>query len=187
MKDCYWLKGYESGDHGTTPDMMGEALSKRRQWTWEKEYFPTLKTFAKTDMAKLLMIPVRSDRNYEFANGSSPNYILAFGRHLEYTPGTIEWSNSRPSDVEADNELGIIAPLRTMTNQPYFPSFNPIAYLSAKLGRYYSFIPLCTSSLSVQKGITFADEHARQACLEAFDRDKDGYLSLQVLSTRCRG
>ena len=33
----------------------------------------------------------------------------------------------------------------------------------------------------MQKGITFADEHARQACLEAFDRDKDGYLSLQEL------
>ena len=181
VKDCYWLKGYESGNNGTTLDKIGEALSKRRQWTWEKEYFPMLKTFAKTDMAKLLMIPVRSDRNYEFTNGSSPNFILAFGRHLEYTPGTIEWTNSRPSDVEADNELGIIAPLKTMTSQPYFPSFNPIAYLSAKLGRYYSFIPLRTSSLSVQKGITFTDDYARQACLEAFDTNKDSYLSLQEL------
>lgn len=181
VKDCYWLKGYESGNNGTTLDKIGEALSKRRQWTWEKEYFPMLKTFAKTDMAKLLMIPVRSDRNYEFTNGSSLNFILAFGRHLEYTPGTIEWTYTGSYYVEVDNELGIIAPLRTMTSQPYYPDLYPMAYLSAKLGRYYSFIPLRTSNLSVQKGITFADDQARQACLEAFDMNKDGHLSLQEL------
>lgn len=186
VKDCYWLKGYEPGNTGKTLDEIGAALGKRDRWTWTRNYFPTLKTFANTDIAKLMMVPVRTDNNYEFntATNSANNYLMGFTKMLEFEPGAATWTNLHETDYfEADSELGIVAPATTMgaiaSNNELI---TPMEVLCASLDKSFYYIPLRTNDGDIQRGITFVDEHARKACVKAFDTSGDGKLSLAEIS-----
>ena len=113
IKDCYWLKGYEPGNTGQTLDEIGAALGSRDRWTWSHDYFPTLKTFANTDIAKLMMVPVRTDNNYEFntSTNTANNYLMGFTKMLEFEPGAATWTNLHNTKYfEADTDFAIVAP-----------------------------------------------------------------------------
>ena len=190
VQDCYWLKGYEPGNTGYTLEEIGEALGSRDRWTWTKDYFPTLKTFANTDIAKLMMVPVRTDKNYNFdgTTQTANNYLLGFKKMLEFEPGASEWDNVHGTNyIEADDELGIIAPSNPMN--PSAPSgisvylTSPMEAIYTTLGKSFYYIPLRTNSSDVERGISFVDEHAEAACVKAFDTNGDGRLSLQEISS----
>ena len=190
VKNCYWLKGYEPGNTGYTLEEIGEALGSRDRWTWTKDYFPTLKTFANTDIAKLMMVPVRTDKNYNFdgTTQTANNYLLGFKKMLEFEPGASEWDNVHGTNyIEADDELGIIAPSNPMN--PSAPSgisvylTSPMEAIYTTLGKSFYYIPLRTNSSDVERGISFVDEHAEAACVKAFDTNGDGRLSLQEISS----
>lgn len=190
VKNCYWLKGYEPGNTGYTLEEIGEALGSRDRWTWTQDYFPTLKTFANIDIAKLMMVPVRTDKNYEFdtSTNSANNYLLGFKKMLEFEPGAAEWDNVHGSEyIEADDELGIIAPTNPMNTSAssgwarYLTS--PMEAIYTSLGKSFYYIPLRTNSSDVERGISFVDPHAEAACVAAFDTDHDGRLSLQEISS----
>ena len=190
VKNCYWLKGYEPGNTGYTLEEIGGALGSRDRWTWTKDYFPTLKTFADIDIAKLMMVPVRTDKNYNFdeATKTANNYLLGFKNMLEFEPGATTWNNIHGTNyIEADDELGIIAPSNPMEPEASSPLsshlIDPLEAIYTTLGKSLYYIPLRTNSSDVERGITFVDEHAEAACVEAFDTyPHDGRLSLQEIS-----
>ena len=179
IKDCYWLKGYEPGNTGQTLDEIGAALGKRDRWTWSSEYFPTLKTFANTDIAKLLMVPVRTDNNYS----SSENYLLGFTKMLEFEPGAATWTNLHGTEyIEADSELGIVAPSTTMTSGSSSGMITPMEAIFASLDKSFYYIPMRTNGGDIERGISFVDQHAEKACVKAFDQNNDKRLSLAEIS-----
>ncbi len=188
VQNCYWLKGYEPGNTGYTLEEIGGALGSRDRWTWTQDYFPTLNTFANIDIAKLMMVPVRTDKNYTFdtTTQTANNYLLGFKKMLEFEPGAAEWDNVHGSEyIEADDELGIIAPSNPMNPVPsgfsvYLTS--PMEAIYTTLGKSFYYIPLRTNSSDVERGISFVDPHAEAACVAAFDTDHDGRLSLQEIS-----
>gem|GEM_PF-2289770 len=186
IKDCYWLKGYEPGNTGQTLDEIGAALGKRDRWTWSHDYFPTLKTFANTDIAKLMMVPVRTDNNYEFNTSTSTanNYLMGFTKMLEFEPGAATWTNLHNTNYfEADSELGIVAPANAMgAINTSDVMINPMEVICASLNKSFYYIPLRTNSGDIERGITFVDDHARKACVKAFDTSGDGKLSLAEIS-----
>ena len=186
IKDCYWLKGYEPGNTGQTLDEIGAALGKRDRWTWTRNYFPTLKTFANTDIAKLMMVPVRTDNNYEFNTSTSTanNYLMGFTKMLEFEPGAATWTNLHNTNYfEADSELGIVAPANAMgAISTSDVMINPMEVICASLNKSFYYIPLRTNSGDIERGITFVDDHARKACVKAFDTSGDGKLSLAEIS-----
>lgn len=186
IKDCYWLKGYEPGNTGQTLDEIGAALGKRDRWTWTRNYFPTLKTFANTDIAKLMMVPVRTDNNYEFNTSTSTanNYLMGFTKMLEFEPGAATWTNLHNTNYfEADSELGIVVPANAMgAISTSDVMINPMEVICASLNKSFYYIPLRTNSGDIERGITFVDDHARKACVKAFDTSGDGKLSLAEIS-----
>lgn len=193
IKNCYWLRGYEPLNTGCTLDEMGNAITKStnaKLWTWNKGYFPMLKSFAKTDMGKLLSLPFRSDIDYTFDENSetSSNYLIGISKQITFEPGSAKWTNSSTSYMEVDADMGIIAPIRaSFTPQAVNPElYNARTivgkfYLICTLGKFKHNILMRTSDVNVAKGITFVDENARQACLDAFDTNNDRYLSLSEL------
>ena len=190
VKNCYWLKGYEPGNTGYTLEEIGAALGSRDRWTWTKDYFPTLKTFADIDIAKLMMVPVRTDKNYNFdeATKTANNYLLGFKNMLEFEPGATTWNNIHGTNyIEADDDLGIIAPSNPMEPEASSPLsshlIDPLEAIYTTLGKSLYYIPLRTNSSDVERGISFVDEHAEAACVEAFDKNEDGRLSLQEISS----
>ena len=182
VQNCYWLKGYEPGNTGYTLDEIGTALGSRDRWTYTKNYFPMLKTFAETDLGKLMMVPVRTDKNYEFntSTNKANNYLLGFTKMLEFEPGAASWTNWFGTNyIEADSELGIIAPKATMPDTGY----QLYECIYAELGKSLYYIPLRTNANEIEPGITFVDPKAEAACVAAFDNNpQDGRLSLAELS-----
>ena len=182
ISDCYWLKGYEQGDTGQTLDEIGQALSRRACWQWERGYFPTLKSFAETDIAKLMMLPVRTDKGAELSGG---NYLLGFDRQQEFEPGGAQWElvDNASFYIDADGDMGIITPQKASLDASYMtpPTARGIlglVFVKATYGSASLYIPMRTMSYDVSQGITFVDDNARQACLQAFDTDGNGWLSL---------
>lgn len=191
IENCYWLKGYEEANTGYTLDELTQALTERQQWTVTPGYFPTLKTFADTDMAKLLSIPFRTDIDYSYSSGASDNYLMGFCKHLEFEPGTATWTETGQAAneyIEMDADMGIIAP-KLVSYDPQTISAHPthirtvsgLRFIIGTLGKFRHFIPVRTSRVSINPGITFKDDNARDACLAAFDSDHDGTLSLTEL------
>ncbi|MBP5257875.1 MAG: leucine-rich repeat protein [Prevotella sp.] len=192
IQDCYWLKGYEPANTGYTLEEIGTELSKRNRWTWTRNYLPMLKSFAHTDMGKLMMVPVRTDKNYNFdtAANTANNYLLGFTKMLEFEPGSATWSNALGTEyIESDSDLGAVTPIKTMVANPYVEIITPMEFLGASLGKAFYFIPLRTTAdeSTIQPGITFVDPHAEAACVAAFDGNdgstKDGRLSLKELGS----
>lgn len=179
IQDCYWLRGYENNDSGFTLEEIGNALSKRKLWMWNKGYFPTLKSFADLDIAKLLTIPIRTDIDYDI--DGQKNQLLELRRQVEFEPGNVQWENvSLEVCMDADGDMGIIVPLVSSVNwHTFMPGIlRGIMYMKGRLNDATIYIPVRTACENMSKGITFVDSNARQACLEAFDTDGDGNLSL---------
>ena len=63
----------------------------------------------------------------------------------------------------------------------YTDVLGPLEFIYSRVGRVYNFIPVHTAQANVKPGITIADANARRACLDAFDANKDGNLSLSEL------
>ena len=201
IKDCYWLQGYESMQTGWTLEEIGEALGNAGRWSWAEGYFPTLKSFAESDIAKLMTVAVRTDfvdhlplpeqPHYVSPNAPLHNMLLGFGHHLEFTPGSAQWKltgYNAEHFVDADSDMGIITPLSTSIDPSYRPipaarGIPGLVWLKGTLGDASILIPIRTMSGSVSKGITFVDDNARQACLEAFDTNGNGFISLAELRT----
>ena len=191
VKDCYWLKGYETANNGQTLDEIGAALSQRSAWTWTKGYFPMLKTFADTEAGMLIATPLRSDEDYAYNSslGQANNYLLGMTTQLQFEPGSASWNTVNNFDgsryLEADGDMGIIAPIAAMKPlgkaASYSDILGPMEFLYSKMGNVYNFIPVHTAQANVKPGVTIADANARRACLDAFDTNKDGNLSLGEL------
>ena len=184
IENCYWLKGYEPTATGYTLEELATELGKRSGWTSNKGYFPMLKSFAKTDIGKLLSIPVRTDQGYD--DSSYNQFLLGFDRQLLFEPGLASWSSNDDFYVEADGDMGIIVPKKASYDYD-----NPHQVITryvlgqqqiiANLGKETIAIPVRTQGGIINPGISFVDENARQACLDAFDSDKNGILSLAEL------
>lgn len=198
IENCYWLKGYEEANTGYTLEELTQALTARQRWTATPGYFPTLKTFADTDMAKLLIVPFRTDIDYSYSDNeeASDNYLMGFCKHLEFEPGTATWTEVRKKTdgyiedeyIEMDADMGIIAPKKvsydpqTISATPaHIRTVSGLRFIVGTLGKFRHFIPVRTSRVSINPGITFKDDNARDACLAAFDSDSDGTLSLTEL------
>ena len=189
IQNCYWLKGYESTPTGQTLDEIGAALGSRDLWEWTPGYFPTLKTFANTDIAKLMTIPIRTDIG-TYDSPYTENMLLGFSHHLEFEPGTIQWEIvGRFKDygyIDCDADMGVIAPLKKSFDvEEQTPSDRGLVgsiFLRGTLGDRSIFIPMRTASGDVASGISFVDDNARLACLAAFNTDDDPeHLSLAEL------
>ena len=189
IQDCYWLKGYEPLNTGYTLEEICNYLAPRSNWIINKGYFPMLKSFANSDMGKLLSVPFRTDVDYVFdtENNTSSNYLLGFSNQLLFEPGSAKWSTNT-NYIEADGDMGIIAPVSaSFTPQAVNPNYYNartiigLSYLKGVLGKYQHYIPMRSSDQNVTPGITFVDEYARKACLEAFDSNGNGFLSLAEL------
>ena len=183
IRDCYWLKGYEASPTGQTLDNIGKALGNRARWQWSPGYFPTLKSFAESDIAKLMMIPIRTDKDYN--EQSNANFLLAIGHQQEFEPGAAQWELIRNDNgyVDADGDMGLISPVHASLDPSYMAPpasrvITGLVYLRGTFGRSSICIPMRTMSGDVSKGITFVDHNAREACLQAFDADGNGWLSL---------
>ena len=191
IQDCYWLKGYEPLNTGYTLEEICNYLAPRSNWIINKGYFPMLKSFANSDMGKLLSVPFRTDVDYVFdtENNTSSNYLLGFSNQLLFEPGSAKWSTNT-NYIEADGDMGIIAPVSaSFTPQAVNPNYYNartiigLSYLKGVLGKYQHYIPMRSSDQNVTPGITFVDDNARKACLEAFDSNGNGFLSLAELKT----
>ena len=193
IENSYWLKGYEEMNTGYTLDEICSALGNRKNWKVFKGYLPTLNIFANSDMAKLLMVPFRTDVECTYdAEYGSDNFLMGFGKQLLFEPGSITWTSTdeNKSYLEADSDMGIIVPVSAsfhpidIIDNPTFKTYRMIYglnFLNGRLGKYHHLIPVRTRRGSVNPGITFVDDNARDACLAAFDDNGDGHLSLEEL------
>lgn len=191
LQNCYWLKGYEEQNTGQTLEEICNALGKRPRWKNNKGYLPTLKSFANTDMAKLLMVPFRTDIDYVYdtAEGASDNYLMGFGKQMLFEPGAASWTSDdeRAFILEMDGDMGVIVPVRAsfnpgeVANRPEYRTLSGVKYICGTLGKATHYIPVRTGRGNVNAGFSFVDENARQACLDAFDTSGDGILSLAEL------
>ncbi len=185
IQNCFWLKGYEPTATGYTLSELAATMGQLKRWQCSSGYFPTLKTFAQTDIAKLMMIPVRTDDGYE-----DPDYhqfLLGFDRQLLFEPGLATWTSSDNDYVEADGDMGIVVPIVPSYdyNNGYFTPVTRYVLgqeqLIATLGKETIAIPVRTRGREINPGISFVDDHAREACMEAFDSNNDDILSLEEM------
>jgi hypothetical protein len=194
LQDCYWLKGYEEQPTGFTLEEICNSLGKQTRWKNYNGYFPTLKSFAETDMAKLLMVPFRTDIEYKYSEADgSDNYLLGFGKQLLFEPGAAIWTSSDTDKrfIEADGDMGVIVPVSASINpidmnnnlqdHPTVRTFGGLEFIKGTFGKYCHYIPVRTRDLNVNAGFTFVDDNARDACLAAFDSNNDEVLSLDEL------
>ena len=182
IDNCYWLKGYEPTDTGYTLDEILSAYKNNNRWVCNKGYFPMIKSFAQTEIGKLMSIPVRTDDGYD--DSSYNQFLLGFDRQLLFEPGLATWTTSSNYFIEADGDMGIIVPKKASLDYGTIPIQVNSRYvlgqeqIIATLGKETIAIPVRTRGGVVNPGITFVDENARQACLDAFDTDKNNVLSL---------
>ena len=178
IKDCYWLKGYESNNEGATLRTINEALGQRERWQLTANYFPTLKTFAETDIARLLMVPVRTE-----AQSWDIQHLDGFTHHIEFEPGAAQWAGSGDNWdlISVDSDMGLIVPYsyKTESTTPEERNVPGMSLLKGTLGKETIYLPLRTSSSSgTLLGISFEDDQAERMCLAAFDTDRNRSLSL---------
>lgn len=191
IQNCYWLKGYEEQNTGYTLEEICNTLGKRSRWKNNNGYLPTLKTFANTDMAKLLMVPFRTDIDYTYdpVDASSDNYLMGFGKQLLFEPGAANWTSTDKNTtyLEMDGDMGVIVPVAAsfnpgeVINNPKLRTISGLKFLCGTLGKATHYIPVRTRRGDVNAGFSFVDENARDACLEAFDSDHNDILSLAEL------
>ncbi len=191
LQNCYWLKGYEEQNTGYTLEEICNTLGKRSRWKNNNGYLPTLKTFANTDMAKLLMVPFRTDIDYTYdpVDASSDNYLMGFGKQLLFEPGAANWTSTDKNTtyLEMDGDMGVIVPVAAsfnpgeVINNPKLRTISGLKFLCGTLGKATHYIPVRTRRGDVNAGFSFVDENARDACLEAFDSDHNDILSLAEL------
>ena len=185
IEDCYWLKGYEPNATGYTLEEINNTLGKRQRWTVTPGFFPMLKSFENTDYAKMLSVPVRTDIDYDEEN----NYLLGFRRQMQFEPANVEWASTDKKlyFLEIDSDMGIMAPIDAsfspaMQYARYeMRSIAGLIFVNGCMGQFKYHIPLRTGEIGVNPGITFEDENARKACLDAFDTNGDGNLMLSEL------
>ena len=183
IDNCYWLRGYEPTDTGQSLEEIYTALGSRSRWTYSKGYFPTLKSFAQTDIARLMTIPVRTDDGYD---DGYDQYLLGFDHQLLFEPGSAEWTCTDEMNVsiEADGDMGIIVPVSASfdyKDSGYIPHTRYVLHqeqIVAHLGNATYAIPVRTRGGQVNPGITIEDMAARSACMGAFDTDGNNVLSL---------
>ena len=191
LQNCYWLKGYEEQNTGYTLEEICNTLGKRSRWKNNNGYLPTLKTFANIDMAKLLMVPFRTDIDYTYdpVDASSDNYLMGFGKQLLFEPGAANWTSTDKNTtyLEMDGDMGVIVPVAAsfnpgeVINNPKLRTISGLKFLCGTLGKATHYIPVRTRRGDVNAGFSFVDENARDACLEAFDSDHNDILSLAEL------
>ena len=193
IESCYWLKGYEEVNSGYTLEEICSALRSRNRWKIFNGYLPTLKSFAETDMAKLLMVPFRTDEDYSYnPSYGSDNYLMGFGKQLLFEPGSATWTSTDENNryLEADADMGVIVPVSAsfvpsdISPTPELARIRRISglyFINGVLGKFHHLIPVRTRRGIVNAGFTFVDPNARQACLDAFDRNNDGVLTLAEL------
>lgn len=191
IENCYWLKGYEQANTGYTLDEICSTLGKRKLWTFEPNYFPTLRTFAGSDMAKLMSVPFRTDINYTYNDyrKTSDNFLMGFSRQITFEPASVDWKtdDTTESTIEWDSDMGIVVPVSNniipgkYNNRPHLRRLTWLEIFEGKLGKFTHRIMTRTDQADVNRGITFIDVNAELACLNAFDSNHDNTLSLAEL------
>lgn len=192
IKNCYWLKGYEEVNTGQTLGEIEQQLGSRRLWQVTKGYFPALKTFAASNMGKLLSVPFHTDIDYAYdsENQESDNYLLGIGHQITFEPGTAVWTAvNDPSStyLETDTDMGVVVPMHASydeINNSFYKKARRLpglVFVTGTLGDDKFQVPVRTRKGNVNAGFTFEDENARQACLAAFDTDHNNVLSLKEL------
>lgn len=183
--NCCWLKGYEEANSGQTLDEIQQQLGSRRLWEVSTGYFPTLKSFAQSDMAKLLMIPFRTDIDYAYDAElqESDNYLLGIGHQITFEPGTATWTavnDPTRSFIETDTDMGVVVPVQS--SEPASSRTLPdLIFVTGSLGDDRFPVPVRTRKGNVNAGFTFEDDYARAVCLQYFDANLNNVLSLSEL------
>ena len=168
LSSCYFPQGYFS--HKDTPAINNsektveeltndQVFGDAERWQYEPGYFPTLKTFAKTDFGRLLSLPFYT---------TGDNRLDGMKRQMELRYGaTVACSDEALLDMDADGCA--IAPLKTGS-----------AFLSRTLGKARMLTPIKVTD-GFTAGVSFDDEHAQTLCLQNFNNDGNAYLSLSEL------
>ena len=175
-KDCHYPRGYrfmaeEGYEHEYTDDdlaTLNEAFGGSELWQTEEGYYPMLKAFAGSTIGKMMTLTFSPDE------GDS---MMGFQRQITFNPGSLTWQASGdPSYVEFDADMGVVTPRMTVSNYEW-DYFNFLMGWSADK-KNLLVIGAYPNSSDIQPGITFEDDNARLACLAAFDKNKDGILTL---------
>lgn len=192
IQDCYWLKGYEEANSGQTLDEIQQQLGSRKLWECKKGYLPTLKSFAETDMAKMMMIPFRTDIDYTYDSElqESDNYLLGIGHQITFEPGTAKWTavnDPKATYLETDTDMGVVVPVNSSYDANNSSGWGTsrelpgLVFVTGTLGNDKFPVPVRTRKGNVNAGFTFEDDYARMLCLQYFDDNHNKTLSLSEL------
>jgi len=139
----------------------GTLYSDAERWQSEPGRYPMLKTFAGTSYGRLLSLPVYA---------TMENRISNMMKSTEFGYGSMAWS-SKNDAVEVDNDALVMVPLTDAD-----------CYLVRQLDEARVLLPISQNE-NCKKGITFADEHAKNVCIANFDTDDNQVLTLRELSS----
>ena len=179
--DCHYPRGYRFSFKTVFNDEdiaeLNEHFGQSALWQTEEKYYPMLKTFASTAIGKMLTLPFSPPEN---------DYLLRMNAMTTFTPGNLNWEIYLPANdytfFELDSDMGVITPMQAtgveeLLNYEYFLAG------TTPDGSDVHIVGISPNMGSVQKGITFVDENARNACLLAFDRNRDDVLTLSEVAS----
>ena len=183
LNDCHYPKGFRytgpstdsspaSGDDIAT---LNEAFSSSNLWVTDDEYYPMLTAFSKS-FGKLLTLPFTPEEGDNIAD---------VHQQVTFNPGNLHWqlfNNGSSQYFELDSDMGVLSPLRAMNNY-YEKVWMPMMYGQTPDEKEFVIIQFGTSYTGVKPGITFKDENARLMCVENFDRNSDGNITLSELGS----
>ena len=185
LDDCHYPKGYcytgPSSEHpidGDDFETLRNAFASSSLWDTDNEYFPMLSSFNKT-YGKYLTLPFHAEEGESLPD---------FHKQITFNPGNLQWwamNNGTIGYLEIDGDLGVIAPIKPSTlYDDYDKTWMPGIYgVSPEVNgqREIIVMQLGSSRTDVQLGISFVDDHVKTICLNNFDSNGDGHVSLSEL------
>lgn len=177
LVDCHYPYGYRYSTRETFTDddltTLNSAFAGCSLWQTEDGFLPTLRAFADTQLGRMLTLPLKP------AEG---DYAMMMNKQMEFNPGNLTWSCSIGNHFDVDSDMGVASPENYSTDPESTTDIVQLYGVSPN-GRervVYSINPGLQST--VQMGISFVDDYARQTCHAAFDNNpKDGFISLKEL------
>lgn len=181
LTDCHYPYGYRySSPEGTvysdeTLAQLSTAFASAKAWTVEANYFPMLTCFAKT-YGKYLTLPFLPETD---------DYLLNIGKQVTFNPGNFSWNIplvSKREYFEIDGDMGVVVPLKDSKIGPEWQASPTYLRGTSSADGEQVILQINTRFKGVQPGITFVDENARKLCVDYFDTNADGILTLGELS-----
>ena len=163
--ECIYPEGFLSNYNTTQEDMtLGTGLGNADRWTSKHGRYPMLKSFETSGYGLLLSLPVKATKE---------NPLYDIKSHIEFVNGGADWTTSHSDCFDVSNELEVIAPIQTGSSGDKF--------MMATAGDDRVLVPIKLSS-NFTKGIRFASSTVGNYCINYFDIDKDGRLSLSEIA-----